>query len=78
MPPRRARGDIKQALRAALLSCVGKTDADDHHAPKTTSKPSAAGSRWKGGAKARNTVSRRPPKRDRLETEWSGFRSDMQ
>ena len=36
MPPRRARGDIKQALRAAFLSCVDKTDADDHHALGTT------------------------------------------
>ena len=55
------------------MSCVDKKDADDYHAPKANSKPSAAGSSWKGGAKERNAVLRRPPKGTALKRSGADF-----
>ena len=56
-----------------LLSCVSTKDADHHDAPKTNSKPSAAGSSWKGGAKERNAVLRRSQKGTALKRSGADF-----
>ena len=53
----------------ALIKKIQK----DRHAPPTNSKPSAAGSSWKGGAKERSAVLRRSPKGTALKRSGADF-----
>ena len=69
-------GSTKQTvlnIKYGTKTCVNKNNTDGHPAPKTNSKPSAAGSSWKGGAKERNAVLRRPLKGTALKRSGADF-----